>query len=59
MSKLNLILFFGIVSLINSLLVDIIEDFDLNIEYRLEKQETNWLKRGQLNFRTKDKDTYK
>jgi hypothetical protein len=59
MSKLNLILFFGIVSLINSLLVDIKDDFDLNIEYRLEKQETSWLKRGQLNFRTKDKDTYK
>jgi len=59
MSKLNLFLYFAIASLINSLLVDIKDDFDLNIEYRLEKQETNWLKRGQLNFRTKDKDTYK
>ena len=59
MSKLNLILYLGILSLINSLLVDIKDDFDLNIEYRLEKQETNWLKRGQLTFRTKDKDTYK
>ena len=59
MSKLNLIIFFVLVSLINSLLVDIKGDFDLNIQYRLEKQETNWIKRGQLNFRTKDKDTYK
>ena len=59
MSKLNLFLYFVIASLINSLLVDIKDDFDLNIEYRLEKQETSWLKRGQLNFRTKDKDTYK
>ena len=59
MSKLNLFLYFVVVSLINSLLVDIKDDFDLNIQYRLEKQETNWLKRGQLNFRTKDKDTYK
>jgi hypothetical protein len=59
MSKLNFILFFAFISLINSLLVDIKDDFDLNIQYRLEKQETNWLKRGQLIFRTKDKDTYK
>ena len=59
MSKLNLILYLGILSLINSLLVDIKNDFDLNIEYRLEKQETFWLKRGKLTFRTKDKDTYK
>ena len=59
MSKLNLILYLGILSLINSLLVDIKDDFNLDIEYRLEKQETNWIKRGQLTFRTKDKDTYK
>ena len=59
MSKLDFILFFAFISLINSLLVDIKDDFDLNIQYRLEKQETNWLKRGQLIFRTKDKDTYK
>ena len=56
---MNLLLFFKILSLINSLLVDIKDDFDLNIEYRLEKQETNWLKRGQIIFRTKDKETYK
>ena len=59
MSKLNFILFFLILSLINSLLLDIKDDFDLDIQYRLEKQETNWVKRGQLLFRTKDKDTYK
>jgi hypothetical protein len=59
MSKLNFILFFVFISLIKSLLVDIKDDFDLNIQYRLEKQETNWLKRGQLIFRTIDKDTYK
>ena len=57
MSKL--ILYLGILSLINSLLVDIKDDFDLNIEYRLEKQETSWQKRGQMIFRTKDKETYK
>ena len=59
MSKLNFILFFIFLSLINSLLLDIKDDFDLDIQYRLEKQETNWVKRGQLIFRTKDKDTYK
>ena len=59
MSKLNSILLIGIISLINSLLVDIKDDFDLNIEYRFEKQETNWSKRGQVAFRTKDKETYK
>ena len=57
MSKI--IFYLGILSLINSLLVDIKDDFDLNIEYRLEKQETNWLKRGKIIFRTKDKETYK
>ena len=46
MSKLNFILFFVFISLINSLLVEIKDDFDLNIQCRLENKETNWLKRG-------------
>ena len=59
MSKLNFALYFAIFSLINSLVVEIESDFSLNIEYRLEKQETGWFKRGNLAFRKTDPSTYK
>ena len=59
MSKLNYFLFFTIFSLIDSLIIDIESDFSLNIEYRLEKQETGWFKRGNLSFRKTDPSTYK
>ena len=58
MSKLIFFLYL-IFSLTNSLIVEIDSDFDLNIEYRLEKQETGWSKRGKLTFKTKDPSTYK
>ena len=59
MSKINFILFLAFFSLIKSLIVDIESDFNLEIEYRLEKQETNWIQRGQLTFKKKDPSTYK
>ena len=58
MSKLIFFLYL-IFSLTNSLIVEIDSDFDLNIEYHLEKQETGWSKRGKLTFKTKDPSTYK
>ena len=42
-----------------SLIVDIEEDFDFEIEYRLQKLETNWNKRGKLSFMKKDPVVYK
>ena len=59
MSKITIIIYISILSLINSLIIDINSDFDLNIEYRLEKQETGWLKRGKITFRVKDPSNYK
>ena len=59
MPKLIFFLYLLIFSLTKSLIVEIDSDFDLNIEYRLEKQETGWSKRGKLTFRTKDPSTYK
>ena len=59
MSKLIFILTLSIISLINSLVVDIDSDFNLDIQYRLEKQETGWSKRGKLAFKQKDPITYK
>ena len=55
MSKIYLVVFISFFSLINSLiLIAIDSDFDLDIEYRFEKQETGWFKRGKLLFRNKD-----
>ena len=59
MSNLNFVLYFILFSLINSLVVEIESDFNLDIEYRLEKQETGWFKRGNLSFRKNDPNTYK
>ena len=59
MSKLNLIIYLSIISLFHSLIVDIEDDFDLEIEYRLEKQETGWFKRGKITFKKNDPTTYK
>ena len=59
MIKIKLVLILSILSLLNSLIVDIISDFDLDIEYRLEKLETGWTKRGKIIFRIKDPSTYK
>lgn len=59
MSKLNLIIYLSIISLLHSLIVDIEDDFDLEIEYRLEKQETGWFKRGKITFKKNDPTTYK
>lgn len=41
------------------LIVEIEKDFNFNIDYRLEKQETTWKSRGQLSFRKKDPINYK
>lgn len=59
MSKLSFFLFLLSFSLIHTLVVEIDSDFDLNIDYRLEKQETGWYKRGKLSFRKTDPSTYK
>ncbi len=59
MSKLNLIIYLSFISLFHSLIVDIEDDFDLEIEYRLEKQETGWFKRGKITFKKTDPSTYK
>lgn len=59
MSKLSFFLFLLAFSLIYTLVVEIDSDFDLNIDYRLEKQETGWYKRGKLSFRKTDPSTYK
>ena len=60
MSKFNFIFYLiSIFSLFNSLIVEIEEDFNLDIDYRLEKQETAWNKRGKLTFRRTDPSTYK
>ena len=59
MSKINFFLYLLIFSLINTLIVEIDSDFDLNIEYRLEKQETGWFKRGKMTFKKTDPSTYK
>ncbi len=59
MSKLEIILYLAIISLFHSLIIDIEEDFDLDIEYRLEKQETGWFKRGKITFKKADPSTYK
>lgn len=55
--KLSLII--CLVSFVIPLIVEIENDFNFDIEYRLEKQETNWIKRGQLTFRKKDPKNYK
>lgn len=59
MSNINFVLYFILFSLINSLVVEIESDFNLDIKYRLEKQETGWFKRGNLSFRKNDPNTYK
>ena len=59
MSKIKLFVYLAIISLFHSLILDIEEDFDLEIEYRLEKQETNWFKRGKITFKKADPSTYK
>lgn len=42
-----------------SLITEIEEDFDFDIEYRLQKKETNWNKRGKLIFSKNDPVIYK
>jgi len=59
MRNLKVLLYITIFSAFTSLIVDIKEDFTLNIEYRLEKQETEWFKRGKLTFKKNDPSTYK
>jgi len=59
MSKIKILLFLIYISFIYTLIVDINDDFNLEIEYRLEKQETDWKKRGKLVFRSRDPNTYK
>ena len=53
MSAINLFIYIYFFSLINSLIIGVGSDFDLDIEYRLEKQETEWFKRGKILFRKK------
>lgn len=54
-----LIFFISTFSLISSLIVEIEDDFNLDIDYRLEKQESLWTKHGKLSFRKTDPSTYK
>ena len=59
MVKNIFILSFCLIVCTISLIVDIEEDFDFDIEYRLQKLETNWNKRGKLLFMKKDPVVYK
>ena len=54
-----LFLFFILINLIITIDVDIEGEFEYSIEYRLEKQNTPWEKRGSLIFTEKDPKNYK
>lgn len=51
--------FLCLICLSYQLIVEINNDFNFDIDYRLEKQETSWKSRGQLVFRKKDPINYK
>lgn len=55
----KLLLFLSLFILSYSLITEIEEDFDFDIEYRLQKKETNWNKRGKLIFSKNDPVIYK
>lgn len=57
--KFTLFFFLCLTALSFEIIVEINNDFNFDIEYRLEKQETSWSKRGQLSFRKKDPINYK